>query len=94
MTEMLGMVKHEMQLVNKADSDRDTIDEYMAELDTLHQKQLSMIQSVEEVSHRFISLIAFLITVFLTRFTPFSAPSNPEPVGLLRISRHAISWGI
>jgi kinesin family protein 2/24 len=48
MTEMLGMVKQEMALVNKADSDRDTIDEYMAELDILHQKQLSMIQSVEE----------------------------------------------
>lgn len=39
-----------MALVNKADSDRDTIDEYMEELDALHQKQLAMIQTVEEVS--------------------------------------------
>ena len=43
-------LQHEMTLVNKADSDRDTIDEYMEELDALHQKQLAMIQTVEEVS--------------------------------------------
>lgn len=50
MTEMLGMVKQEMALVNKADSDRDTIDKYMEELDNLHRKQIAMIQSVEDVS--------------------------------------------
>ena len=43
--------QHEMALVNKADSDRDTIDAYMEELDSLHREQLSMIQSLEEVSH-------------------------------------------
>lgn len=46
----LLFLQYEMALVNKADSDRDTIDEYMAELDALHRKQLGMIQSVEEVS--------------------------------------------
>lgn len=39
-----------MALVNKADADRDTIDEYMEELDSLHRNQLAMIHSVQEVS--------------------------------------------
>jgi hypothetical protein len=37
-------------LVNKADADRDTIDDYMQELDSLHGRQLSLIHSLEDVS--------------------------------------------
>lgn len=43
MTEMLGMVKHEMTLVNCTDADRDTIDEYLHELEKVQEKQLSLI---------------------------------------------------
>jgi hypothetical protein len=39
-----------MTLVNKADADRDTIDDYMKELDGLHGRQLSLIHSLEDVS--------------------------------------------
>ncbi len=43
MTEMLGMVKHEMSIVNYTDADRDTIDEYLHELEQTQEKQLSLI---------------------------------------------------
>ena len=41
-----------MTLVNKADADRDTIDDYMQELDALHRKQLVLIHSLEDVSYK------------------------------------------
>jgi hypothetical protein len=45
------LLQHEMTLVNKADADRDTIDDYMQELDSLHSKQILLIHSLEDVSH-------------------------------------------
>jgi len=39
-----------MALVNKADEDRETIDEYLGELDKIHEKQVSMLTKLHEVS--------------------------------------------
>jgi len=46
MTEMLGMVKQEMTLVNDTDADRALIDEYLNELEEIQEKQLSMISTL------------------------------------------------
>jgi len=46
MTEMLGMVKQEMTLVNDTDADRALIDEYLNELEQIQDKQLSMISTL------------------------------------------------
>lgn len=48
MTEMLGMVKQEMTLVNCADADRELIDEYLNELETIQDHQLTMIAALRE----------------------------------------------
>ena len=48
MSEMLTMVKQEMTLVNCTDADRALIDEYLDELETIQEKQLSMISSLRE----------------------------------------------
>ena len=47
MSEMLNMVKPEMILVNEADADRGTIEEYLIELEECQNKQLSMISTHE-----------------------------------------------
>jgi hypothetical protein len=44
-------LQHEMTLVNKADADRDTIDDYMQELDSLHRKQLLLGTSGLSTAH-------------------------------------------
>jgi kinesin family protein 2/24 len=48
MTEMLGMVKQEMTLVNCADADRELIDDYLDELEAIQDQQLSMISTLRE----------------------------------------------
>ena len=48
MSEMLNMVKREMILVNEADADRGTIEEYLIELEECQNKQLSMISTLRE----------------------------------------------
>ena len=48
MSEMLGMVKQEMTLVNCTDEDRALIDEYLDELEEIQDKQLSMISSLRQ----------------------------------------------
>eukprot|EP00557_Chaetoceros_sp_GSL56_P006092 CAMPEP_0176492808 /NCGR_PEP_ID=MMETSP0200_2-20121128/9209_1 /TAXON_ID=947934 /ORGANISM="Chaetoceros sp., Strain GSL56" /LENGTH=1152 /DNA_ID=CAMNT_0017890421 /DNA_START=253 /DNA_END=3708 /DNA_ORIENTATION=+ len=48
MTEMLGMVKQEMTLVNCADADRELIDEYLDELEAIQDQQLTMIAALRE----------------------------------------------
>ena len=48
MSEMLTIVKQEMTLVNCTDADRALIDEYLDELETIQEKQLSMISSLRE----------------------------------------------
>lgn len=48
MTEMLGMVKREMTLVNCADADRELIDEYLDELEAIQDQQLTMIAALRE----------------------------------------------
>ena len=48
MTEMLGMVKQEMTLVNCTDADRELIDEYLDELEIIQDQQLSMISTLRE----------------------------------------------
>lgn len=48
MTEMLGMVKQEMTLVNCADADRELIDEYLDELESIQDQQLTMIAALRE----------------------------------------------
>jgi kinesin family protein 2/24 len=46
MTQMLSMVKQEMLLVNCADTDRELVDEYIIEIERMHEKQLSMINDL------------------------------------------------
>ena len=48
MTEMLGMVKQEMTLVNCTDADRELIDDYLDELEAIQDQQLSMISTLRE----------------------------------------------
>ncbi len=48
MSEMLGMVKQEMTLVNCTDEDRALIDEYLDELEQIQDKQLAMITTLRE----------------------------------------------
>lgn len=48
MTEMLGMVKQEMTLVNCTDADRELIDDYLMELVAIQDQQLSMISTLRE----------------------------------------------
>ena len=48
MSEMLGMVKQEMTLVNCTDEDRALIDDYLDELEQIQEKQLSMISTLRE----------------------------------------------
>jgi len=48
MSEMLGMVKQEMTLVNCTDEDRALIDEYLDELEQIQDRQLSMISTLRE----------------------------------------------
>merc|ERR1719384_1607266 len=48
MSEMLGMVKKEMTLVNCTDEDRALIDDYLDELEQIQNKQLSMISTLRE----------------------------------------------
>ncbi len=48
MTEMLGMVKQEMILVNCTDADRELIDDYLDELETIQDQQLAMIATLRE----------------------------------------------
>ena len=44
---MLGMVKKEMQIVNEADSDRDQIESYLAQLQILQKKKATMINTLQ-----------------------------------------------
>lgn len=48
MSEMLGMVKQEMTLVNCTDEDRALIDEYLDELEEIQDRQLSMISTLRK----------------------------------------------
>eukprot|EP00978_Attheya_sp_CCMP212_P018911 scaffold52289_cov51-Attheya_sp.AAC.6 len=48
MTGMLGIVKHEMTLVNTTDADRDKIEDYLVDLETVHDEQLSMLSNLRE----------------------------------------------
>ena len=48
MADMLTMIKTEMNLVNTADSDRETIAEYLGELEDAQEKQLQMIGQLRE----------------------------------------------
>ena len=48
MSEMLHMVKREMTLVNSADADRETMEEYLLELEAAQEKQLRLISNLRE----------------------------------------------
>ena len=48
MSEMLHMVKREMTLVNSADADRETMEEYLLELEAAQEKQLGLISNLRE----------------------------------------------
>lgn len=48
MTEMLGMVKQEMTLVNCTDADRELIDDYLDELEAIQDQQLAMISTLRD----------------------------------------------
>ena len=47
---MLLMVKNEMTLVNKVDLDRDRLDDYIAELESIQANQLNLISKLRGVS--------------------------------------------
>ena len=54
-----------MTLVNKADADRDTVEDYMRELEHLHETQLALMSTLEDVSHVLSSppiLLAYCLT--------------------------------
>lgn len=55
MSSMLGMVKTEMTLVNKVDGDRDGLDEYLSELQSLQSTQLDLISNLREALHNYCS---------------------------------------
>lgn len=48
MSEMLHMVKREMTLVNSADADRETMEQYLLELEAAQEKQLRLISNLRE----------------------------------------------
>lgn len=48
MAEMLHMVKREMTLVNSADADRETMEEYLLELEAAQEKQLGLISGLRD----------------------------------------------
>jgi hypothetical protein len=48
MSTMLGMVKNEMTLVNQADADRESLDDYMANLNVIHEEQVSLFVDLRE----------------------------------------------
>lgn len=48
MSTMLGMVKNEMTLVNKADADRESLDDYITNLNMFHEKQVSLFINLRE----------------------------------------------
>jgi len=53
MSSMLGMVKTEMTLVNKVDGDRDGLDDYLLELQSLQSSQLDLISSLREALNNY-----------------------------------------
>jgi hypothetical protein len=91
-----------MTLVNKADADRDTIDEYMQELDSLHRKQLSLIHSLEDVSHalrmaqsRQIIVCGFIVLMLLRFVSLQRLKDYYESRGTAGLSSaHAPAFGI
>ena len=48
MAGMLEMCKDEMAIANKADADRDTIDSYLDELESIHERQCEMLTTLHE----------------------------------------------
>jgi len=50
MSKMLAMVKDEMTLVNKVDSDREGLDDYLIQLETIQNTQLDLISKLRGVS--------------------------------------------
>jgi hypothetical protein len=52
MSSMLVMVKTEMAMVNRVDADRDKLDDYLAELETIQSTQLNLISNLRGVSLR------------------------------------------
>jgi kinesin family protein 2/24 len=48
MSTMLGMVKNEMTLVNQADADRENLDDYIADLNSIHEEQVSLLVNLRE----------------------------------------------
>jgi kinesin family protein 2/24 len=50
MSSMLTMVKTEMAMVNRVDADRDKLDDYLSELDTIQSTQLAFISNLRGVS--------------------------------------------
>jgi kinesin family protein 2/24 len=48
MNTMLGMVKNEMTLVNKADADRESLDDYITNLNVIHEEQVSLFINLRE----------------------------------------------
>jgi hypothetical protein len=74
MTEMLAMVKDEMTLVNKADGDRDNVDDYLLELEKIHEKQISLMTTLHEVGPSFckgclLHISSSLLSLFGSDFT-------------------------
>ena len=50
MSTWLSMVKDEMTLVNTVDADRDGLDDYLAELQSVQSTQLNLINKLRDVS--------------------------------------------
>lgn len=50
MSKLLSMVKDEMTLVNKVDADRDGLDDYLVQLESIQNTQLDLISKLRDVS--------------------------------------------
>lgn len=65
MSKMLSMVKDEMTLVNKVDADRDGLDDYLVQLETIQKTQLDLISKLRGVSTRRLAFeTSFGMTVY------------------------------
>ena len=52
---MLGMVRNEMMMVQSVDADRDRVDDYLRELETIQSTQLDLISKLRTSIHDYVS---------------------------------------
>jgi hypothetical protein len=56
MSSMLAMVKDEMTLVNTVDGDREGLDDYLSELQTLQSTQLDLISKLRGALNTYVTV--------------------------------------